>query len=107
MVDELGLAVVFVNDVDKVSFDKTSIKMSKSSLCLIPERDEKEKHTYKDVQSDLYPHTILKKQRGYCNRLPPSVCLSVHLSVRPYVCPLCYLLLNHWTKFNQIWCESY
>ena len=22
-------------------------------------------------------------------------------------CPLCYLLLNHWTKFNQIWCVSY
>ena len=25
----------------------------------------------------------------------------------PAVCPLCYLLLNHWTKFNQIWCVSY
>ena len=23
------------------------------------------------------------------------------------VCPLCYLLLNHWTNFNQIWCVSY
>ena len=23
------------------------------------------------------------------------------------VCPLCYLLQNHWTKFNQIWCVSY
>ena len=22
----------------------------------------------------------------------------------PAVCPLCYLLLNHWMKFNQIWC---
>ena len=22
-------------------------------------------------------------------------------------CPLCYLLLNHWMKFNQIWCVSY
>ena len=21
--------------------------------------------------------------------------------------PLCYLLLNHWTKLNQIWCVSY
>ena len=26
---------------------------------------------------------------------------------RPAVCPLCYLLLNRWTKFNQIWCVSY
>ena len=25
------------------------------------------------------------------------------MSVRP----LCYLLLNHWTKSNQIWCVSY
>ena len=25
----------------------------------------------------------------------------------PSVRPLCYLLLNHWTKFNQIWCVSY
>ena len=30
---------------------------------------------------------------------PPSVC--------PSVCPLCYYPLNHWTKFNQIWCVSY
>ena len=37
--------------------------------------------------------------RGYCYRL--------HLSVRPFVCPLCSLLLSHWTKFNQIWCVSY
>ena len=28
-------------------------------------------------------------------------------SVRPSVPPLCYLLLNNWTKFNQIWCVSY
>ena len=32
-------------------------------------------------------------------------------SVRPSVCPsvrsLCYLLLNHWTKFNEIWCVSF
>ena len=34
---------------------------------------------------------------------PPSVCPSVRLSVSL----LCYLLLNHWTKFNQIWCMSY
>ena len=35
------------------------------------------------------------------------VIVSVHLSVCPSVCQLCYLLLNHWTKFNQIWCVSY
>ena len=49
------------------------------------------------------PHFFKKKRRGYCHRLRPSVCPSVHPSVRPS----CYLLLNHWTKFNQIWCVSY
>ena len=35
-------------------------------------------------------HAFLKKRWRYCNRLRAS-----H-----------YLLLNHWTKFNQIWCVS-
>ena len=29
------------------------------------------------------------------------------IKFRSAVCPLCYLLLNHWRKFNQIWCVSY
>ena len=33
-------------------------------------------------------------------------CLGVKIKFRPTACPLCYLLLNHWTKFNQIWCVS-
>ena len=41
----------------------------------------------------LYLHVFLKKNEGDI----------VIASVRP----LCYLLLNHWTKFNQIWCVSY
>ena len=32
------------------------------------------------------------------------VIASVCLSIRP---PLCYLLLNYWTKSYQIWCVSY
>ena len=34
------------------------------------------------------------------------VTTSVRLFARLSVRPLCYLLLNHWKKFNQIWCVS-
>ena len=44
---------------------------------------------------------FLKKSEG--DILIASICLSI----LPPVCLLCYLLLNHWTKFNQIWCMSY
>ena len=44
---------------------------------------------------------------GHCNRLYLSVGPFFRLSVHQSVCPLCYLLLNHWTKYNQIWCVSY
>ena len=47
----------------------------------------------------FYRHAFLKKRRGYCTLLHPFV--------RPSVCPLCYLLLYRWTKFNQVWCVSY
>ena len=33
--------------------------------------------------------------------------IGAKIKFRPAVCPLCYLLLNHWTKFYQIWCVSY
>ena len=33
--------------------------------------------------------------------------LLSHPSVRLSVPPLYYPFLNHWTKFNQIWCMSY
>ena len=39
-------------------------------------------------------YASLKKRRGYCDCLLPSVCL------------LCYLR-NHWTKSHQIWCVKY
>ena len=45
----------------------------------------------------LSPH-FFKKAMGKLLS-PPSVCASIRL--------LCYLLLNHWTKYNQIWCVSY
>ena len=42
-----------------------------------------------------------------CPRGGTRGCLGAKIKFRPAVCPLCYLLLNHWTKFNQIWCVSY
>ena len=50
---------------------------------------------YLDQILHLLSLRFYKKAKGYCNRLRPSVC------------PLCLLLLNYWTKFNQIWCVSY
>ena len=52
-------------------------------------------HLQKLASACNYPQAFLKKRRGYCYCLRPSVRL------------LCYLLLNHWMKFNQIWCVSY
>ena len=33
--------------------------------------------------------------------------LGAKIKFRPVVCPLCYLLLNHWTKLSLIWCVRY
>ena len=44
---------------------------------------------------------------GSCPRGGTWGYLGVKIEFRPAVCQLCYLLLNHWTKFNQIWCVSY
>ena len=45
----------------------------------------------------FYPRAFFKKSEG-------DILIA---SVRPPICLLCYLLLNHWTKFNQIWCVIY
>ena len=44
---------------------------------------------------------------GSCPRGGTWGYLGAKIKFCPAVCPLCYLLLNHWTKFNQIWCVSY
>ena len=41
-----------------------------------------------------------------CSRDGTWGCLGAKIKFCPAVCPLCYLL-NHWTKFKQIWCVSY
>ena len=44
---------------------------------------------------------------GSCPRGGTWGYLGAKIKFRPVVCPLCYLLLNHSTKLNQIWCVSY
>ena len=44
---------------------------------------------------------------GSCPRGRTWGYLGAKIKFRPVVCPLCYLLLNHSTKLNQIWCVSY
>ena len=44
---------------------------------------------------------------GSCPRGGTWGYLGAKIEFHPYICPLCYLLLNHRTKFNQIWCVSY
>ena len=44
---------------------------------------------------------------GSCPRGGTWGYLGAKIKFCPAVCPLCYPLLNHWTKFNQIWCVSY
>ena len=44
---------------------------------------------------------------GSCPRGGTWGHLGAKIKFRPAVCLLCYLLQNHWTKFNQIWCVSY
>ena len=59
------------------------------------------------VYSMLLSPRFFKKASGILQLPPsvrPSVCPSVRPSLRPSVCPSRYLLLNHWTKSNQIWC---
>ena len=51
----------------------------------------------KPIQCEYLSPPFFKTAKGILLS-PPSV-----RSVRP----LCYLVLNHWTKFNQIWCVSY
>ena len=44
---------------------------------------------------------------GSCPRDGTLRYLGAKIKFSPAVCPLCYLPLNHLTKFNQIWCVSY
>ena len=61
------------------------------------------------IKNKILPATVVfKKKSGLRNAclLPPRFFNIVIASVRLSVRPSRYLLLNHWTKSNQIWCVS-
>ena len=58
---------------------------------------------YKTYQTD----GIFILLPGSCPRGGSWGYLGAKIKFCPVVCPLCYLLLSHWTKLNQIWCVSY
>ena len=77
-----------------------------------------------EIQPNLmcvYSHEYMNGARNvnfFCTPPPvlsPGSCpkggtwgyLGAKIKFRPAVWPSCYLLRNHWTKFNQIWCVRY
>ena len=77
---------------------KVNCKDFYSKLCVCVLTNER----YKTYQSFFF---ILSP--GSCPRGVTWGYLGAKIKLRPAVCPLCYLLLNHLTKLNQIWCVSY
>ena len=76
------------------------------------------KVNFKDFYSKLYVCSHKCNIQNISNGfliLSPGSCpkggtwgyLGAKIKFRPAVGPLCYLLLNHWRKLNQIWCVSY
>ena len=55
----------------------------------------------KDIDGNFFCHL------GHAQGVELGGCLGAKIKFGPAVYPLCYLLLNHWTKFNQIRCMSY
>ena len=79
-----SVATVTVNSRCIFRFKWSQVRIHKASLLLLSPR-------------------FFKKASGILQS-PPSVRPSVCPSVCPSVRPSRYLLLNHWTKSNQIWC---
>ena len=62
-----------------------------------------------DGQCDYYmpPKKFLWRHNNQLTIKQSGTKIKVLMNFNPNVCPLCYLLLNHWPKFNHIWCVSY
>ena len=85
---------------DQISFNfnyKVNFKDFYSKLCVCS-------HKWK-IQNISDGFFILSP--GSCPRGGTWGYIVAKIKFRPAVCPLCYLLLIHWTKFNQIWCVRY
>ena len=95
-------------------FDQYLPKSHGSSLILVPNvclygdishLRKHELHFPRKIQNISDGFFILSP--GSCPRGGTWGYLGAKIKFRPVVCPLCYLLLSHWTKLNQIWCVSY
>ena len=81
-----------------ISITKTISKIFYTKLCVCVLTNERYK-TYRT--GFLFCRLGHALGVGLGGRLGAKIkfCLAVR--------PLCYLHLNHWTKFNQIWCVRY
>ena len=63
----------------------------------------------KSISKIFLPKLCIAISRQLPNLLSPRFFKKAKgISISPQsVCPLCYLLLNHWTKFNQVCSVSY
>ena len=86
----------------KVKYHLISITKSISKIFLPNFMCVLTNERYKTYQTGFF---ILSP--GSCPRGGTWGYLGAKIKFRPAVCPLCYLLLNHWTTLNQIWCVSY
>ena len=82
-VSRSGIKYIFICSQIGVTLSRSGFTTFSSSRTGITNKQKKSLIS----NLDIYPHAILKKRRGYCYRLRPSVRQSVR--------PLCYLLQNH------------
>ena len=79
-----------------ISITKSISKIFNQTLCVYSQMKDT-----KHIRRDFYSAALVMP-KGW-----DLGWLGAKIKFCPAVCPLCYLLLNHWTKFNQIRCVSY
>ena len=92
-------AMTIAVDLGRKTTKQTKQTKSISKICIPNFVCVLTNERYKTYQTGFF---ILSPES--CPRVGTWGYLGAKINFRPTVCPLCYLLLNHWTKFNQIWC---